>query len=432
MTANNGQLKRHFGYWTLLIYGVGDILGAGIYALVGKVAGVSGAYLWLSFALAMVVAVLTGLSYAELAGRYPRSGGAAYFCSRAFNPVVGYFAGWILFCATIVSMATLSRAFVGYLESYELPLGASPVILLFVGAVGLINFRGIKQSSAANMIATTIEVSGLLIVLATAAYFFSMNGFALPSARLDLNGVFAGAALAFYAFIGFEDIANVAEETKNPERVVPRTIISAVIVAGALYMLVAISAAAVAGPERLAASNAPLVEAVRLAGAGFPLWIFPMIALFAIFNTTLLNYVTSSRLLYGMAREDMIPALFGRVHARFKTPFFAIALIFPVVIGVASLGNLQFLASAASGLILAAFSLVNLALIRVHRRGERHSGFRAPTFTPYLSLALNVAAFFYLDPRSLALAALLIGAGAVVFGVMRLSGHTPGPAARAD
>ncbi|HEX4922808.1 MAG TPA: amino acid permease [Bdellovibrionales bacterium] len=432
MTANNGSLNRVFTFWTLLIYGVGDILGAGIYALIGKIAGEAGGYLWLSFLIAMTVALLTGLSYAELGSRFPKSGGAAHFCEQALSPAAGFFAGWVLLCATVVSMATLSRAFVGYLETYSLSLSDTAIIVAFVCFVGLINFRGIKHSSAANIIATTIEISGLLVVLVSAAYFFTQHEFSLFTGKLKTDGVLAGAALAFYAFIGFEDLVNVSEETKNPERTVPRAIVGAVLIAGALYMLVALSAAAVAGPERLAASSAPLVEAVRLSGSGFPLGVFPLIALFAIFNTTLLNYVTASRLLFGMSKEGVIPGWFAAVHPKFRTPHAAIAFIFPIVIGVSLLGNLAYLASATSGLVLTAFALVNLSLIVVHWRASRHEGFRAPRPAPYAALALNLAAFFYLNAESLKLVAVILATGAAAALLMRMArGHALGGARRA-
>ncbi|WP_242063547.1 APC family permease [Nostoc sp. FACHB-892] len=279
------SLKRVFGLPTLVIYGVGDILGAGIYAVIGKIAGLSGTLVWASFLSAMIVAAFTALSYAELGSRFPQSGGVAYFVHKAFRTDwLSILVGWLMFCTCLVSMATLSKAFAGYFNAFVPAIPAWLIILVLFSVLAFVNFRGMKESSALNIFCTSIEVSGLLIVILVSTLFLSGGGAANPAAvanepAVGWNAVVQGAALAFYAFIGFEDIVNVAEEVKNPERNVPRAILLSLAIAGAVYILVSWLAVEVLNPSELAASGAPLLDVVRRAQPNFPQVIFTIIAL---------------------------------------------------------------------------------------------------------------------------------------------------------
>ncbi|HRI89474.1 MAG TPA: amino acid permease, partial [Candidatus Hydrogenedentes bacterium] len=235
------QLRRSLGFWSLLAYGVGDMLGAGIYALVGRVAGIAGSLAWFSFAIAMLAATLTACVYAELATRFPKSGGAAHYCDQVFRrPSLSIVIGWLVLCSGLVSMATSSRAFAGYL--YELSGGIPHIVAIcgFLFIVGTVTYRGIRESSAMNILCTTIELSGLLLVLSSGLILL-FGGSApesptpAPSPESAMGSITAllilqGAGLAFFACIGFEDIANVTEEVKSPERTVPRALLSAMAV----------------------------------------------------------------------------------------------------------------------------------------------------------------------------------------------------------
>jgi len=277
--AEANSLKRVFGLPTLVIYGVGDILGAGIYAVIGKIAGLSGSAVWISFLLAMGTAALTAFSYAELGSRFPRSGGVAYFVQQAFRTDwLSIIVGWLMFCTCLVSMATLSKAFSGYLTAFAPIIPDWVVILALFFGLGLINFRGMRESSSLNIFCTALEVSGLLIVI-LASIFFLRGGegandlAAVPVPSGEAMGwvqILQGAALAFYAFIGFEDVVNVAEEVKDPERNVPRAILLSLGIAGTVYILVSWLATQVLSPAALAASNAPLLDVVRRAQPNFP------------------------------------------------------------------------------------------------------------------------------------------------------------------
>ncbi len=427
------SLKRVFGLPTLIIYGMGDILGAGIYAVVGRIAGLSGALVWASFVVAMVVAAFTALSYAEMGSRFPKSGGVAYFVHRSFRTAwLSTLVGWLMFCTCVISMATISRAFAGYVTAVAPGIPDWSIILaLFVGLT-FVNFRGMKESSALNIICTTLEVSGLITVIVVTSLFLlggnAVNLEALPTQQaIGWREIIGGAALAFYAFIGFEDLVNVAEEVKNPERNVPRAIVIALGIAGVIYILVSWLSVQVLDPATLAGSKAPLLEVVRRAQPNFPPVIFTIVAAFAVLNTALLNFVTASRLIYGMSREGLVPAWFSKLHPARSTPYRTFLVIVPFAIALAVSGTIQLLAGATATLILVMFCLVNLSLLAIKRRHPQTSGFRVPGIVPVVALLLNLSliAFASNESRLLGLAFMGIGLLLIVLRNMLLKETLP-------
>ncbi|KAB8320769.1 amino acid permease [Tolypothrix campylonemoides VB511288] len=419
--AEADSLKRVFGLPTLLIYGVGDILGAGIYAVIGKIAGLSGSLVWVSFLTAMTVAALTALSYAELGSRVPQSGGVATFIHRAFRKDwLSILVGWLMFCTCLVSMATLSKAFAGYLNAFAPGIPAWLIILALFSGLAFVNFRGMQESSALNIFCTALEVSGLVIVILVSTLFIIGGGAgagnsaasSVPNAQaIGWTAIVQGAALAFYAFIGFEDIVNVAEEVKNPERNVPRAILFALGIAGVVYVLVSWLATNVLSPAALAGSNAPLLDVVRRSQPNFPAVVFSLIALFAVLNTALLNFVTASRLLFGMSREGLLPAWLGKLHPRRATPYRTLLIILPIAIFLALAFSLKFLAGTTSTLILAMFCLVNISLLVIKRREPRTEGFQVPIPIPALALLSNLFLIAFAEPKSNIAALVFTGIG---------------------
>jgi amino acid transporter len=414
--AEADSLKQVFGLTTLVIYGVGDILGAGIYAVVGKIAGLSGSAVWISFLVAMVVAALTALSYAELGSRFAKSGGVAYFVQQAFRTDwFSILVGWLMFCTCLVSMATLSKAFSGYLTTFAPMIPAWIIILALFFSLAIVNFWGMRESSALNIFCTCLEVSGLIIVILVSTLFITGGG---SSAVIAASGrevgwaqIFQGASLAFYAFIGFEDIVNVSEEVKDPERNVPRAIILSLTIAGGVYILVSWLATQVLTPAALATSSAPLLDVVHRAQPNFPQVVFTFIALFAVLNTVLLNFVTASRLLFGMAREGLLPAWLGKLHSKRATPYRTLFVILPIVIFLALSGTLQFLAGTTATLILAMFTLVNLSLFIIKRREPQTGGFQVPSLIPVLALISNLVLVAFASRESYILATVFAGVG---------------------
>lgn len=416
-------LIRALGLGALIIYGVGDILGAGIYAVIGKIAGHAGSLTWLSFAIAMGIVFLTALTYSELGSRLPKSGGVSIYVQEAFGlQWLSIFAGLLLFSATILSMSTLSHAFVGYLKSlgFNIPdwLGVSGFLFLLL----LINLRGIKQSSIANIISTLVEVSGLFIVLGCGFWYLTTahnDAPVVPPEQMPgLRDILQGAALAFFAFTGFEDLANIAEEIKQPEKNIPRAILSSLGTAGLLYLGVSWMATAIIPGEVLSHSGAPLLEVVSKSYPAMPHYLFTIIAIFAISNTTLLNYITASRLLYGMSRSDLLPGFLQKVHKTFHTPYIAILLIFPLVLGLALAGTLRDLASSTSAVVLLVFSLSSAALIKIKlaegKKVMKGKVFHIPLFVPCFAVILNLAAISFLPPRNIIPVAVFIVLGSFI------------------
>jgi amino acid transporter len=415
-------LVRTMGLWALVLYGVGDMLGSGIYALIGKAAGVMGNAVWLAFAASMVAALLTGLSYAALGSRYPRAAGAAYVTQRAFGiPLLSYTVGLAVMASGLTSMGTQSRAFANYFTGLAGNLPAPVVIVGFIGLLTFVNFWGMRESTGLNIVCTLVELSGLIIIIAVAArYWGSVNYLETPvTTDAKLTGlstalVLQGAVLTFYSFVGFEDMINVAEEVKDPRRNFPIAVMLALVIVTIIYMAVSISAVSVVPHAELAAAKGPLVEVVRRAAPWFPPVIFSAIALFAITNTALLNYIMGSRLAYGMARQGLLPAALGQVHPRRRTPHVAILTLMALVLVLVMLGDISVLASATSALLLMVFIVINAALIVLKRRPDEPKGaFEVPEFVPAGGIVVCAALLTRAQPKSLGIAAALL-AGIVV------------------
>ena len=355
-------LHRGLGLASLTFYGVGLILGAGIYSILGQAAGIAGEALWLSFLLGSLAALLTGLSYAELATMFPKAG-AEYVYLREAWPTLTWLPGtmgWVLAVAGVATTATVAMAFAGYASLFSAFPPWTIAGALVVAAVAL-NVVGVNEASWANIVFTLIEAAGLvaLIVVGARDPDFGHVFVAAPHA-----GVLGAAGLIFFAYLGFEDIANLAEEARNPARDIPRAILIAVAVSTTLYILTAAASVALLEPARLAASASPLADAVqvgapRLAGA------LGGVALFATANTALITITAASRLLFGMARGGDAPRLLARTLPRRKSPAAAI-----VVAGVGAavflpVGSIGLVGGVASLLALVAFASVNAALVRL-------------------------------------------------------------------
>ncbi|MFN3649620.1 MAG: APC family permease [Armatimonadota bacterium] len=409
-TGGNGavrpSLARHIGLGALIIYGVGDMLGAGIYSTIGKAAGTMGNAIWVAFLTSMVAAVLTGLSYASLGSRYPRAAGVAFVTQHAFyRPFLSYVVGLAVIASGLTSMATQARAFAGYglgLSGMKLPGAEGPLpsadpllvtaaILVFIGALTFINFWGIRESVWLTVVCALVEVAGLVLIVAVGLrYWGGVNYFETPppapgaaDGGLTLGLVLQGAVLTFYSFVGFEDMINVTEEVKDPRRNFPIAVLVSIAVVTVVYMLVSVTAVSVVPYAELNSSGQPLVEVVRRAAPAFPPGLFGLVALFAITNTALVNYIMGSRLVYGMARQGLLPRPLSAVHPVRRTPFTAILTLMVIVIVLAFVGSIGQLASATSVLLLCVFMVVNAALLVLQRRpDEPKGGFEIPSFVP--------------------------------------------------
>lgn len=426
-------LRPTLGYWALTCYGLGDILGAGIYALMGKVAGAAGAHAWLGFSVSLLAAAVTALTYSELVTRYPKSGGEAFYTEQGFRtPLVSTVIGWLVFCAGTLSLSAIAVVFAGYLGDWLPGLPTWFVTAAFILTLGAINFWGIRQSSVANIVCTIIEASGLVLVIVVGGHFLATTSqpptpdtpSPLALGAADWTGVMQGAALAFFAFIGFQDMVNVAEEVHEPRRNFPAAILTALGIAGITYIVIAIIATSVVDPAVLGESEAPLTDVVAVAtGDGAVLEVFPVIALFAVANTGLLNFIMASRLLYGMAGQGLVPAPLAAVHRRRRTPHWAILTVLLAALALALSGTLSYLAGSTSTLLLVVFLTVNLALVMVKRRDPDPGGdgLRVPVVVPLLGVAITGAVIGFAEPSVLLTTAGLGAAGAGLWGIRRYS-----------
>jgi amino acid transporter len=430
---SSAGLRRTLGLGALTFYGIGDILGAGIYAVTGKVAAHAGSWSALSFAVALFAAGLTALSYAELSRRFPSSGGESYFCQQAFRSnALALLVGWLVLCSGLVSMATACHAFRGSFTVLLPPAAAGVAYLLpfgFLIVLALLNLWGMRQSSTANIVCTFIEISGLLIVIAVAVGYLVSHeppgdtGAAVPvgaAPAVGWTGVLRGSTIAFFAFIGFEDMVNVSEEVHEPERNLPRAILLALSGAGLLYLVVVILAVRVVPTETLSTSSAPLLEVVRHAAPGFPEWVFSLIASFAVANTALLNFIMGSRLLYGMARQGLVPSPLRSIWGATGTPYVAILSMLVAGLALVAAGELEALAGATSFLLLGVFTLVNLSLLATKRRNAgRDRGFRVPLPVPVAGGLVSLGLAIFVPPASLPFVAALLLLGGVAMGIHR-------------
>jgi amino acid transporter len=379
---------------------VGDVLGAGIYALVGEVGGRVGGAIWTAFALALVLALFTAFAYAELVTKYPQAAGAALYVNKAWRkPLLTFMVAFTVMSSGLTSAATLSRAFGGdYLSAFV----DAPVVLvgvIFILAVAAINFRGISESAHLNVVLTTIELIGLLLVIVIGLGAIGDGAAGVDAGRvLDfdddepvLTAILAGTGLAFFALIGFEDSVNLAEEARDPARDYPRALFGGLLIAGTVYLLVTVVASMAVPTDRLAASSGPLLEVVQLGPLAMSTKVFSAIALFALANGALINMIMASRIVYGMAREGILPAPLGAVHAGRRTPWVAIAGTTAITIVLIASGDLSELADTTVLLLLLVFTAVNIAVLVLRRDRVAHHHFRAPTALPAIGAVVSAA-----------------------------------------
>jgi amino acid transporter len=371
-TESKPALRRDVGLTLLTLYGLGNIVGAGIYVLVGEVAGTAGLQAPLAFLLAAFVAGASGLSYGELSARYPLSAGEAVFVYKAFNiQGLSVAVGLLILAAGLVSAATMARGFVGYFKEFLL-LPDWLIVTAVLGGLTLIAIRGIVESARVAALLTLIEIAGLVWVVIVAApnlanlanvNFTDM----IPLSGAAWQGMLGAAFLAFFAFIGFEDMVNIAEEVKHPERNMPLGILLAFLISTVLYILIVLVALMTLDSATLGASEAPLADVYK-AATGREATFISLVGLIAVLNGGLIQIIMGSRILFGMSRNGWLPAFLGQVNAKTHTPILstitagAIALTFALALPLISLAQIT------SGLVLGVFVIINLSLIRIKLR----------------------------------------------------------------
>jgi len=409
-------LLRVMGPKLLLLFILGDILGAGVYAVTGQMVGAVGGLAWLPFLVAFVVATLTALSYLELVTKYPQAAGAALYTHKAFGiHFVTFLVAFAVICSGIASASTSSNVLAqnftgglltnGWIDSEPSTSTVTAIALGFMILLALINLRGVGESVKFNVILTLVEITALGIVIAVG--FWAMTQGDADLSRVTTfqdagdKGLFlavtAATSIAFFAMVGFEDSVNMVEETKEPERIFPRTMLTGLGIAVIIYMLVAVSVVAILTNEQIA--DAPdgraLLEVVSVGAPDIPIdRIFPFLAVFAVANTALINMLMASRLLYGLAREDVLPRTLGKVSVKRRAPWvgilFSTALALVLIVYVSSRAEDEVvinLSSVTALLLLCVFTIVNVACLVLRRDGERGM-FRSPGITPAVGAVL--------------------------------------------
>ena len=445
------ELKRSITGKQLFFYVLGDVLGSGIYVLVGAVAAAVGGAFWLAFLVGVTITTLTGMAYAELVTKHPRAAGASLYVNRAFG------SAWLTFLVTVAMLASsfaasgaLASGFAGYFATvWEAP-PALLVAIAFVLALCVINYIGISESVVANVVMTFVEVAGLAIVLLIGiihvakgdADFGVLGEFKAEGS--PILALVSGVALGFFAMTGFENAANVAEECTEPRRTFPRALIGGMIGAGIIYVAVAVSAALTVPIGTLADSDAALLEVVETGILPLPLGfltiLFSLIAMTAITNTTLVTFVTQARIMYGMAKEDVFPQVFDKVHSTRRSPWVGLLFSALVVTAILVISNVlppvndqdgnpvpvvSRLAAVTVLLLLFVYSMVIVSALRLRGRDDHPQAYRAPTALLLIGLVGNVVLLGYVvysDPVSVVWSLALIGLGVALFLIEKTTG----------
>ncbi len=424
---SENALRRAISGKLLFLFVLGDVLGAGIYALVGEVAGEVGGAIWAPMLVALCLALLTAGSYGELVTKYPKAGGSAVFAERAYGkPLVTFLVGYFMLSAGVVSAAGLAIAFSGeYLTTFvDLPAKLGAVIFLL--GIGVLNARGIRESMGANVLMTCIEVAGLLLVIAAGSIVL-FDGGGHPGRALEFSGsdgvvpaIFAGTLLAFYSFVGFETSANVAEEVRNPSRVYPKALFGALVAAGVVYVLVGVAASVSVPVETLSASTGPLLTVIDASPLGMPHELFSFIALLAVANGALLTMIMSSRLTYGLARQGILPSRLAEVHPKRQTPWAAIAVTTCAAVALTFVGNLATLAETVVLFLLFVFLSTNIAVLVLRNDDVEHEHFRVWPAVPALAAGSCIVLLTQQSGDAWLRALILAAIGAVLYGVYQL------------
>jgi amino acid transporter len=388
------SLKRTLSLPMMVLYGLGTTIGAGIYALIGEVAGVAGYFAPVSFLIASLLAGFTAISFAELCARFPRAAGAALYVKQGFaSERLSTIVGLLVITAGLVSASALVNGFVGYLHQF---IGIERVIaiVLVTLLLGSIAAWGIAESVTIASLITVVEIGGLLLVIAVSgeglSTFSARWTELIPSADItSWGGIYLGVILSFYAFIGFEDMVVVAEEVKEVKRTLPLAILLTLGTTTLIYMLLMVTAVLSIPPAEFASSEAPLARLYEY-HTGEKAIIISVIGMFAIINGALIQMIMASRVLYGLSSRGQLPDLLGVVHHRTRTPLIATAVATVIVLILSLTGRLASLAEATSIIMLMVFSIVNLALWRIKRRDPNPVDVRVfPAWVPVTGFSVS-------------------------------------------
>lgn len=402
---NRNSLKRSITLFQATLYGIGLILGAGIYVIIGDVASIAGNTMWISFVIAALMAIITGLSYARLASIYPNSAAEYFFIKNIFsNKFVALIIGFLIIYSTTISASTVAVGFSNYFFNVfqiDHSLIISVILLLSLSAI---NYYGISESIRLNIFFTFIEIGGLFVIIIAGIIFGnnqSNNFYSLTTysqnhifPNIPIFIIMQGAALAFFAYFGFENIVNISDETINPKRTIPLSILLSIIISSIIYIAVALTSISLVGSEHLSKMDAPLAIVVQKIFGTNGSIIISIIALFATFNTALMMLISSSRIIYGISADGSLPLIFSKIGIKRKTPWVSIfiVMLLTILMIIVFLGKIETLASMAVFSVFVVYSMVNFSLIwkiAVYKNndGKMIARFKSELILPFAGLA---------------------------------------------
>ena len=380
-------LKRELGLLELTFYGIGIILGAGIYALVGEAAGLAGNGIWLAFGLAALVSAFTGLSYAELSSYYSKSSAEYDYVEQAFKKkMVSFIIAWLIIVSGFVSAAAVATGFANYFNSLFVSYPPLLIALVLVFLLSIFNLAGIKTSARLNILFTLIEIFGLLIIIFLSIPFMINSHVNYFDFSKGFQGVLSASALIFFAYIGFEAIAKLGEESKNPVKDLPKALVISIIITTILYVVLGAAIINVLSPEELSMTKAPMAAvAERATGSADMGLVLAVIALFSTLNTVLIMLIANSRIMYGMAEEKVLPAIFSKEHYITKAPWFAILFTMILTMIFVLPGDITFIANTSNFATFLVFAAVNASLIWLRLKKKNYN--------PSFKIPLNIGRF---------------------------------------
>jgi APA family basic amino acid/polyamine antiporter len=408
-------LHRSLNFWQVTASGVGIVIGAGIYVLLGEAASEAGAAVWAAFLFAAILSVLTGLSYAELAGMYPSAGAEYEFASRAFNEFIGFVTGWMMVAALLIASGAVALGFGHYLN-YFFEIDARLAAVVLLTALTLVVISGVQRSIWLTVILASLQIGGLVIVIATGSPHVGERSLIEGA---SVSGVLSGAALVFFAFVGFDEVVTLSEETIDAPRTIPRALLVSLAISALLYVLVGIAAVSAVGANALASSDRPLALVMEETLGDRAAGIVAVIALASTVNTTLMALTAASRNLFGMARAGSLPSFLAVISSRTSAPYGAALLGFVVAAAFALSGDIGLVARVTDFSVYGIFIVVNLALIALRFQAPSQPrpfavpiAFRKIPLLPLLGIATTALMLTYLDRTAWA-----IGIGANVLAV---------------
>jgi len=369
------KLERSLSLWEVTLMSIGIILGAGIYVVIGEAAGLTGNSLWISFIIGAVVSTFTGLSYAELCSRYPKAGAEYVYVKNSFGKTPAWIVSWLIIAGNIIGGATVALGFSNYFSAlFHTPI--IPIAIIVIVLCGIILILGIKETASVTIVFTIIEAIGLVIII-----FIGMQKFGnIDYIQLTngIKGIIEGGVLIFFSYLGFQGITRLAEETKQPEKNIPKAIILSILITTIIYILVAISAVSVIPAQDLAGEGAPLARIAETAFGKNSFILLSAIALFSTFNTALMMLLSGSRLVYGTAKEKALPKIFSTVSKRTLAPWISIIGIVLSAIFFLFIGDLKSIANLTNFTVFSVFIVINSTLIYLRIKKPIQNGFKVP------------------------------------------------------